>query len=291
MSERPLQVAALTLGPHAARAVQSGEAQGKIEAVFASVFYVRFGRALIAVAAKTIAPGPLTITTGATINWQKLGLTTGKTVLLSRGLLIIPGQATIDIDAADLWQPVNQLPENHDVQRAMARLDATDLNPPTDGYGHTVKASSPKPPEMEQASVWTRAVLSHLPADARALYLLFGRGQGLTPAGDDVLGGMMIALHHLGHGSVANALWKTLESQAQSRTNAISCALLKAASDGLGSAPLHHALNALTDPKAKNLSKTLATLDEIGHSSGWDAFAGIVLVMRAKAAVSTQIAA
>ena len=291
MSEMAFQVAANTIGPHVLRAVQSGAEHGKIEAVFSSVFYARFRHALIAVATKTIAPGPLTITTEATADWQKLGLTTGKTVSFSNGLLIIPGQITVDTSSADLWRPVGRSPVTLDLPGTLARLDATHLNPPVEGYGQTVRAVDPRFPEIDQASIWTQANLSHQPAHTHLLAPLLGRGPGLTPAGDDVLGGMMIGLHHLGHKTVATALWRALEPLAQRRTNAISCAMLKAASEGLGSAPLHDVLNEMTDPQVKNLSKTLATLDEIGHSSGWDAFAGIVVVMRAQAAVANQIAA
>lgn len=291
MVDLAVQVLAVTLGPSAVRAVQSGADHGRIEAVFPSVFYVKLRRALIAVATQNIAAGPLTITTEATTDWQKFGLVPGKTVHLSKNHLTLPGQLSVDIGAAALWQPARALPANHDLGGMLSRLDATELSPPNDGFGETIKLSNTWPSEVETAWAWTLASLTQHPADARQLDPLLGRGPGLTPAGDDFLGGMMIAFHHLGHKAIAAALWKTLEPRAQSRTNAISGALLNAASEGFGSAPLHHALHALIDPQTKNLTKALATLDQIGHSSGWDAFAGIVLVFRAQAAVADQIAA
>ena len=89
----------------------------------------------------------------------------------------------------------------------------------------------------------------------------------------------MIALNALGRHDTATRLWQTLKPRAETHTNAISRAFLAAAARGMGSEPLHHALNAYRT--GKNLAPALASLNTIGHSSGWDAFAGVVLAARA----------
>ena len=95
-------VRAAAQGPVASRALSSSSKQGRTHAVFASVFYVKLGPHLIAIANQSVAPGPLTITTKTTTDWQKLGLTVGKTVVLSKDRLVVPGQITVDLAAGDL---------------------------------------------------------------------------------------------------------------------------------------------------------------------------------------------
>lgn len=107
---------------------------------------------------------------------------------------------------------------------------------------------------------------------------LIGLGPGLTPAGDDALGGALIALHLFGESEVAGRLAAWLLPRARSATSDISCAHLEAAADGEGAAALHDTLAALADDSAA-LPDGLTRLDRIGHSSGWDALAGAVAVL------------
>lgn len=116
-----------------------------------------------------------------------------------------------------------------------------------------------------------------------ALAGLLGLGGGLTPAGDDLLGGALIALRALGRHSLADRLVPTLLSLAPRRTGAISVAHLEAATVGSGAAPLHAALDALSRLHRADLEHALRRLDAIGHTSGWDALAGAAAVWGAGA--------
>jgi hypothetical protein len=107
---------------------------------------------------------------------------------------------------------------------------------------------------------------------------LLGLGPGLTPSGDDLIGGALVALHALGYPELADRLAVALLPAARERTNAISLAHLAAAADGEGSAALHEALGALSAPGTPGLGERLRAVDAIGHSSGWDALAGATLV-------------
>jgi hypothetical protein len=98
-------------------------------------------------------------------------------------------------------------------------------------------------------------------------------GPGLTPSGDDYLGGMLVALHALGREAQARGLWRWLQPRL-SRTSAISGAHLEAAAAGEAHEALHEVLSRPSDATVRNL-KTL------GHCSGWDALAGAVAVLRA----------
>jgi hypothetical protein len=69
----------------------------------------------------------------------------------------------------------------------------------------------------------------------------------------------------------ADGLWRWLKPRLNNRTSAISAAHLAAAAAGEGHEALHRVLNGELD---------LDALDAVGHTSGWDALAGAVAVMR-----------
>ncbi len=108
-----------------------------------------------------------------------------------------------------------------------------------------------------------------------ALAELIGLGPGLTPAGDDALGGAAIALRATGRGAQADRLAAWLEMRAPGTTSDIAWAHLKAALRGEGAAALHAALAALVGGGTPDF----AAIDAIGHSSGWDALAGALAVL------------
>ncbi len=92
----------------------------------------------------------------------------------------------------------------------------------------------------------------------------------------------MVALHLLGRTSLRDALWKSLRAYADAESNAITRAHLGAAAQGLGGAALHAVLNDLLTGTTEALPRRLAAIEAIGHTSGWDALAGAVLVLRAR---------
>ena len=71
-----------------------------------------------------------------------------------------------------------------------------------------------------------------------------------------------------------------LEAAAARRSLDLSVAHLSAAAAGRGSAALHAALNALVTGRADDLPAELERIEEIGHTSGWDALAGAVTALR-----------
>jgi hypothetical protein len=108
--------------------------------------------------------------------------------------------------------------------------------------------------------------------------MLIGLGPGLTPSGDDFLGGLLIALHALDRRPQAQGLWRWVEPRL-ARTSAISAAHLAAAAAGEGHEALHACLEALASRNA-DWAKTLDAVANVGHVSGWDALAGIAAVAK-----------
>lgn len=119
----------------------------------------------------------------------------------------------------------------------------------------------------------------------RAVDALVGLGPGLTPAGDDVLAGLLAALRLLPAAAgaaapaVDAALRAAVAARAPSATTALSAALLGHAARGEVAAPVGLLLRALTgDGDAAAATHALAA---VGHTSGRELAAGVALGARA----------
>ncbi len=120
-------------------------------------------------------------------------------------------------------------------------------------------------PALEAVDRWLEG-----PSLGQEAQALLGLGPGLTPSGDDYFGGVLVALRGIGRASQAQSLWRWLEPRLASRTSAISAAHIAAAAQGQAHEAIHEVLNGSLDFKR---------LDEVGHTSGWDALAGAVAVL------------
>ena len=117
--------------------------------------------------------------------------------------------------------------------------------------------------------------------DAAAIASLLGLGPGLTPSGDDAIGGAMVALHLLGCDRIRDAIWSHVRQLLPHATNKISIAHLEAAAEGYGHAAVHDLLNAVMIGQAKGLARKLSTVAAIGHTSGLDVLVGAALALKA----------
>lgn len=103
---------------------------------------------------------------------------------------------------------------------------------------------------------------------------LLGLGPGLTPSGDDYLGGALVALRAFGRAESADALWSALRQRATKCTNRISAAHLAAAAEGDAYEALHACLSTLAAGEVAGWRGRLDRVASVGHCSGWDALAG-----------------
>ena len=124
--------------------------------------------------------------------------------------------------------------------------------------------------------------------DKEAIASLIGLGPGLTPSGDDFLGGMLIALHICGEKSVKKNLYVQIKSLIDS-TGPVSSSYLNAAAHGEGSHSLHQVINMLLKGNDAKLELAIHTINQIGHTSGWDALAGVAVVLRKLALTSRSV--
>jgi len=224
--------------------------EGEVCAVFKRSFYLRCAdNAYACVGDASIGHGPLNAIVDA---FAAPAL--GERILLS---------------ADGTWQPTRRSASGlFDLD---ALRDAARGRTPAEGLGCLVAGkhnalSAHAQPALDALDEW----LAGNTLDARAEQLI-GLGPGLTPSGDDYLGGVMVALHLRSRASQAASLWRWLEPRLASRTGAISAAHLAAAATGEAHEALHDVLNGDLD---------LDALDAVGHCSGWDALAGAVAVLR-----------
>ncbi|MGD2252505.1 MAG: DUF2877 domain-containing protein [Anaerolineales bacterium] len=109
---------------------------------------------------------------------------------------------------------------------------------------------------------------------------LLGLGPGLTPSGDDFLGGFLFALHWFACAfpdrfDIETQTTDALLDQAQRRTHPISLALLVDLAGGHGPEPVHTLMQRLLQAEtASRLTSASSALVSIGASTGWDLVAG-----------------
>lgn len=123
---------------------------------------------------------------------------------------------------------------------------------------------------------------------AAAAPRVLGLGPGLTPSGDDFLGGVFFALAHAPRAHWAAelpALHAALLRACSQATNPISAALLADGMQGRSYRALHELLAALHTDRWPRVDEALRSLGGIGATSGGDLAAGVLVTL-----VSTPLA-
>ncbi|MBL8602478.1 MAG: DUF2877 domain-containing protein [Myxococcales bacterium] len=109
-------------------------------------------------------------------------------------------------------------------------------------------------------------------AAARALV---GLGPGLTPSGDDLLGGLFLGARCFGHG--LDALKRSVLDEAKTATHAIARARLEDHAAGLCLVAESAVLAALATDHRPRREAAVARLSALGHHSGHDFLRGLGL--------------
>ncbi|MDO9378387.1 MAG: DUF2877 domain-containing protein [Nocardioidaceae bacterium] len=114
-------------------------------------------------------------------------------------------------------------------------------------------------------------------ADADAVPLLLGRGTGLTPTGDDVLAGWLVARRAAGLD--LDPVAGRVRDLAPSRTSFVSAAMLAHALDGEATPPLRTWLVRLAARPDDPDEAARAALLAVGHTSGAGLALGVALAL------------
>jgi hypothetical protein len=214
----------------------------------------------------------------------------------------------LDFSQASLWGspppfPGDNLPIDALPERLGTISSLLDNLPSPKGFGIFISEilkfiqDQPSPhsfPKLTAASefAWpviqeiSKACIAHdFPRILESAAELIGLGEGLTPSGDDFVGGLLFCLttlrhiygpfHDVGVSDLAFFL-----ERSKPRTNIISFTMLKDHAAGHASGTLHQFINAmLTGQCLESTYPLVMELIQIGHSTGWDMLAGVLTGM------------
>ncbi|HUQ73624.1 MAG TPA: DUF2877 domain-containing protein [Burkholderiales bacterium] len=239
-------------------ALEAAQGDGEVRAVFRRSFYARFANGYVCVGDASLGRGPL------------------NALVDDFTPPAIGERVSLSLEGAIPWSPP-PLPQNAGPDVTALRKAARG-RVPGEGLGGLVvdehnALSGHAQPALEAIDRWL--VGNALGDEAEPL---IGIGPGLTPSGDDYLGGVLIALNQFGRRAQAIGLWRWLHPRLE-RTSDISAAHLSAAASGEGHETLHRCIDALCTT-APNWPIVLDELDAVGHCSGWDSLAGVVAVAK-----------
>lgn len=286
--ERPASAEIACWGSHAERFVER-HASAVLVAVFARSLHLEADGDFLCIGDASIGKGPLNATVDAA-GWARVARKlppAGSAVRIDAGTIAIGG-AVVSTAAASTWRPPSW-PRVAGVERVAAALD--DLarraheQAPADGLARIVLGSPGEPgtaleriarPRVRRLRQWARARMSGS-AHEQAPVDLLGLGPGLTPSGDDLLCGALLALRAIGRVDASRDLHAAIAGAAPAATSPLSNAFLQAAAEGHGYEALHTMIIALLEHRP--FARDLEVLGRIGYTSGWDALAGAAIVL------------
>ncbi len=211
-------------------------------------------------------------------------------VMQEAGLVIHTGQASswqAPLPPKEILAPGQRLNQTSLVaQQLLARQAASDfgaLIPVVLGFEGAHKAQgNPVYPLVKRLQQALRE--GQLAATADALETILGLGAGLTPSGDDLAAGCLLALTRWGHllapGLEIKALAQDVVQRAYRKTTTLSANLIECASQGQANERLILALDGIMSghPDALTCADYLSGW---GHTSGLDSLAGTALALSA----------
>ncbi|MDH4135508.1 MAG: DUF2877 domain-containing protein [Anaerolineae bacterium] len=122
-------------------------------------------------------------------------------------------------------------------------------------------------------------LLRDMPGLLQEANALVGLGEGLTPSGDDLLGGLLFCVNTIqrlypGFIDLDSSEKALFIESAKQRTHLISFTLLKDLTNGQAVEPLHELLHSVLSDRPSDTIGPASCLTRIGHSTGWDLLTG-----------------
>ena len=273
--------------------------RARVAAVFARSLHLAAGNDFLCIGDSSIGNGPLNAIV-APGDWTRLGTTTSASGTWAHidGNAIRAAPAVFHLAGARSWSP-DPWPPATDLGGLAAALNGLKRlareRAPADGLARTALGWPADRDTALQRIAGAKLDLlrdwlesRRAPAAAAPPPVdLLGLGPGLTPSGDDLLCGLLVALHATRQIEAARDFAAAIAKVVRCATSPLSGAFLRAAGDGLGCEALHAAIVALLQDRAAAVARQVAVLDRIGATSGWDALAGAVLGLQAAVPVQT----
>ncbi len=265
---------------------------GQVTAVFAKAAHLKAADAFITLGTLGLPSHPFSILTPYYPRCIKIGigfLVTQQEVRFSDG-------GVIPFAGMEEYVPVRSESSKAPAMEIRAALAASRdwarLQPFRGGFHGMLGASSPAGDAwgrylIDSGCRATDRVLSALRAKswsrlAEASEDLAGLGEGLTPSGDDWLGGCLGGLHfHLEHDGDGPPVQMLIDvaRRAGARTSSFSAFLIRCSAAGLASEPVSTWLAAAYEGRAQDAVHAAKAMAALGHSSGMDCLAGLIAAM------------
>jgi hypothetical protein len=276
-----------------ARCVLRGPRRGRIVAVFERSLYAVFGDEWICIGQNVIGSGPLHVLCEGIAPHR---FSPAQEIAVADAPIAAGDATIIGFDTAPVWTPAPPPAWTQESLHAgLAAIDAVWRTLPAEeglaaaGYermpaapSHVLAAAMPGLAALQRLIEASLGGNSRGSCDDLQIAALIGLGPGLTPSGDDLLGGALVALASLGRDDTRDVLWNACRPHLE-RTGEISAAHLRSAARGYAASALHDAIHATMSGRADLVAPAIAALSEIGHNSGRDAFAGAIISLRAVA--------
>lgn len=289
----------VSLAGHVGRRALRGAVRARVEAVFENSFYISADENWLCLASPCVAMGPVVLRCEVpkSTDWRATGIYVGMTARVADGSIYMPpcfvfsgaGTSGWTPPAIPVWTPESLsrgvgFVENWMRSRASCDEGLGGIIDPGRGAGPKSAVAQRALGSIGNLREWLAAALSGCNQRPMALAgeiaPLIGLGPGLTPSGDDFLGGAMIGLWAVGRPDLSEQLFETVEGKMEQLSNAISASHLAAAAEGAGGEPLHAVVNAILAGDVELLPAALTNVSRVGHSSGLDALAGAITVFR-----------
>jgi hypothetical protein len=205
------------------------------------------------------------------------------------GTVLVLNSIHIEFESARAWNPIPDWPA---VRQALAAkpdwLDVllTYAAAPAGSLLELFDPSRRTTPLLRRAQAGAEALVQGFATNALDTALagvqqLAGLGGGLTPAGDDFIVGVLLAMHA---GLYASRFASDVAEAAASRTTFLSAAYLRAAARGECMFHWHAVFEALCHPAIRHrrtqasAPSAIRQLLAVGHTSGADALAGFCAI-------------
>jgi uncharacterized protein DUF2877 len=253
-----------------------GEFSGVVHSVFATACNLQVAGRLVTVHDTAASHLPTSVRVAGWVPRARVG----EPAQCEAGLLGF-GPHRLDLRGAPVWSPA-AAPGRINLTAALSLADEVALA----RLRHLAGVGGPAPGLAERAEDLRGWLLGRPETPPAVLARLIGFGPGLTPAGDDLLVGLMSVLYRAGAGlaraqTARATLARELRRQAHRSTD-VGAHYLRLAADGHFGEPLLDLVDALVGGhgRAVVLARTRDAL-RVGASSGADAVGGILLGLRA----------
>jgi len=150
------------------------------------------------------------------------------------------------------------------------------------GFGNLLAGREPEFPLGLAACQVRDLAAAYARADEDAVIeasiALLGVGTGLTPSGDDLVGGALFGRRFItAHGPAWVTAANVLSREIGRRSHVISAALFNDLANGQSFALLHTLAQTLADGSNEGALRAAQAMTAIGHSSGWDMITGFLI--------------